>query len=196
MMFKQKEDILTKIRTLSNSRAVHPPAQQWANGGITPIDPLSIPAIPATGWSPDVDQLSREPRRGPHFNELQRFLRQMQNHTQAWPFIVPVNKDEAPDYYNAIMSPMDPSTMEGRLMQGSYADPRDFIADPKVIFENCRQYNDVLTVYIRCAVKLERYMWSLIKEIPEWFYLVEEVEGASLAIVRCASEFRGNPHPT
>ena len=179
MLLKQKETILAKIQTLSNSHAVHPPPQQWADGAITPIDPLSIPAIRATGWSPDMDQLSREPRRGPHFNELRRFLYQMQNHKQAWPFTVPVNRDEVPDYYNAIMSPMDLSTMEDRLMQDSYATPSDFVADLKLIFKNCRQYNDASTVYTKCAVKLEKYMWSLIKEIPEWFYLAEEEEGAS-----------------
>lgn len=26
----------------------------------------------------------------------------------------------------------------------------------------------------KCAVKLEKYMWSLIKEIPEWYDLREQ----------------------
>ncbi|KAL2021590.1 hypothetical protein VTK56DRAFT_6943 [Thermocarpiscus australiensis] len=173
MLLKQKETVLAKIRTLSKSHIIHQPPPQWANG-ITPIDPLSIPAIRATGWSPDMDALARVPRHGPHFNELRRFLYQIQNHKQAWPFLNPVNKDEVPDYYNVITSPMDLSTMEEKLERDLYATPRDLVADLKLIFSNCRQYNDATTVYAKCAAKLEKYMWTLIKEVPEWYDLLEE----------------------
>lgn len=174
MLLKQKETVQAKIQALSKSHVIHPPPQQWANGAIAPIDPLSIPAIRATGWCPDMDELAREPRHGPHFNELRRFLYQIQNHKQAWPFLHPVNRDEVPDYYNVISSPMDLSTVEERLMRDFYTAPKDLVADLKLIFSNCRQYNDSTTVYNKCAVKLEKYMWGLIKEIPEWFDLLEE----------------------
>lgn len=55
MLLKQKEAVQAKIRPLSQSHVIHSPPQQWANGVVTPIDPLSIPAIRATGWSPDMD---------------------------------------------------------------------------------------------------------------------------------------------
>lgn len=83
MLLKQKETVLAKIRLLSKSHIVHQPPQKWAAGIITPIDPLTIPHIRATGWSPDMDELSRQPRHGPHFNEMRRFLYQVQNHKQA-----------------------------------------------------------------------------------------------------------------
>lgn len=174
MLLKQKEVVQAKSRAMSKSHIVHRPLQQWANGVVSPIDPLAIPAIRATGWCPDMDDLSREPRHGPHFNELRRVLYQVQNHKQAWPFLHPVNKDEVPDYYNVITTPMDLSTMEERLMHDSYHSPRDFFGDLKLVFSNCRQYNDAITVYNKCAVRLEKYMWSLIKEVPEWFDLLEE----------------------
>ncbi|EEQ89672.1 histone acetyltransferase [Blastomyces dermatitidis] len=175
MILKQKEAVLAKMRTFSESHIIHPPPPQWANGlTVTSIDPLSIPAIRATGWSPDMDKLAREPRHGRHFNELRRFLNEIQNHKQAWPFLVPVNRDEVPDYYNVISSPMDLSTMEERLECDSYTTPKDLVADLKLIFSNCRQYNDASTVYAKCAVKLEKYMWSLIKKIPEWADLLED----------------------
>ncbi|KAF2262760.1 hypothetical protein CC78DRAFT_554363 [Lojkania enalia] len=120
------------------------------------IHPLSIPAIRATGWSPGIDELAREPRHGPHFNELQRFL-----------------KDEVPDYYNVITSPMDLSTIEERLEHDYYTAPRDLVNNLKLTFSNCRKYNDVTTVYAKCAVRMEKYIWSLIKEIPEWLDLLE-----------------------
>ena len=173
MLLKQKETVQAKIRLLSKSHVVHQPPAQWTST-ISIIDPLSIPAIKATGWSQDMDKLSREPRRGPHFNELRRFLYQIQNHKQAWPFLNPVNRDEVPDYYKTIESPMDLSTMEDRLEHDYYAMPRDLVNDLKLIFKNCKQYNDATTVYTKCAVKLEKFMWAQIKDVPEWFELLED----------------------
>ncbi|KAK0713021.1 histone acetyltransferase GCN5 [Lasiosphaeria miniovina] len=170
MLLKQKETVQAKIRALSKSHIIHQPLGVVA----TPIDPLSIPAIRATGWSPDMDELAREPRHGPHFNELRRFLYQMQNHKQAWPFLNPVNRDEVPDYYNTIKSPMDLSTVEERLERDFYTAPKDLVADLKLIYANCRQYNDSTTVYSKCAAGLEKYMWTLIKEIPEWYELLDD----------------------
>lgn len=174
MLLKQKETVQAKIRILSKSHIVHQPPQQWANATITPIDPCSIPAIEATGWSPEMDELAREPRRGLHFNTCRLFLYQIQNHKQAWPFIKPVDRDEVPDYYVAITSPMDLTTMEERLEQGTYATPNILIDDLKLIFSNCRKYNDPTTVYVKCAAKMEKYMWTLVQEIPEWSDLLEE----------------------
>ncbi|EFQ88722.1 hypothetical protein PTT_15285 [Pyrenophora teres f. teres 0-1] len=173
MLLKQKETVQAKIRSLSKSHLVHPPPQQWANG-VVPFDATTIPAIKATGWSAEMDALAREPRRGRHFNICRLFLYQIQNHKQAWPFLKPVDKDEVPDYYKTITSPMDLSAMEERLENGFYTTPNLFIDDLKLIFSNCLLYNDPTTIYAKCAAKLEKYMWSLVKEIPEWFDLLEE----------------------
>ncbi|KAL4879083.1 Bromodomain-containing protein [Aspergillus karnatakaensis] len=174
MLLKQKATVYAKMRLLSKNHIVHAPPAHWAKGALTPIDLLSIPAIRATGWSPDMDALAREPRHGPHFNELRRFLNQIQNHKQAWPFLHPVNRDEVADYYDVITSPMDLSTIESRLEHDDYGSPKELVRDSKLIFSNCRQYNDATTVYAKCAAKLERYMRSLIREVPEWYDLVED----------------------
>ncbi|KAK3377427.1 Bromodomain-containing protein [Podospora didyma] len=139
------------IRALSKRHIIHQPPQ------IFPIDPLSIPAIRATAWSPQMDELAWIPRHGPHFNEPRRFLYQIQNHTQAWPFLAPVNRDEVPDYYNVIETPMDLSNMEEKLSHDAYNTTKEFIHDLKLVFSN-----------------MEKYMWTLTKEIPEWFDLLEE----------------------
>ncbi|KAJ8122909.1 hypothetical protein ONZ43_g1012 [Nemania bipapillata] len=174
MLLKQKETVRAKIRALSNkSNIVHKPPAQWASGDLRPIDPLSIPAIRETNWSPDMDQLSREPRHGPHFQAFRRFVYQLQNHKQAWPFQHPVNRDEVPDYYNVITSPMDLSIVEERVLQDKYDSPKDLVADVRLICSNCRKYNDETTIYAKCAVRLERYMWGLIKDIPEWSDLLD-----------------------
>ncbi|KAJ5129848.1 uncharacterized protein N7515_005887 [Penicillium bovifimosum] len=178
MLLKQKESVLAKIRTFSKNHIIHPPPPQWADGVIVSIDPLSILAIKATGWTPAMDKLARESshRPGPHFNELRRFLNQIQNHRHAWPFLEPVNREAVPHYYEAIDSPIDLSTIEERLESdpGRYATPKDLVGDLSLMFSNCRQFNDAKTVYSRCAIKLEKYMWKLVGEIPEWSYLLRE----------------------
>ncbi|EDN10276.1 histone acetyltransferase GCN5 [Histoplasma capsulatum] len=167
MLIKQKEAVHAKIRAFSKSHVVHAPPKEWKNGAYK-IDPLSIPAIKESGWSPDMDELARQPRHGPNYNQLLRLLNDMQNHTSAWPFTQPVNGDEVPDYYEVIKEPMDLSTMEEKHEKDLYPTPQDFIKDAKLIFDNCRKYNNENTSYAKSANKLEKFMWQQIRNIPEW----------------------------
>ncbi|EOO00871.1 putative histone acetyltransferase gcn5 protein [Phaeoacremonium minimum UCRPA7] len=171
MLLKQKECVHAKIRAFSKSHIVHQPPKQWKAGGVSAIDPLTIEAIRASGWSPDMDELARQPRHGPNYNQLLHLLNDMQNHASAWPFLVPVNKDDVADYYDVIKEPMDLSTMESKLEADQYPTPEEFTKDAKLIFENCRRYNSENTPYTKSANKLEKYMWQQIKAIPEWSHL-------------------------
>ncbi|KAK5073380.1 histone acetyltransferase [Exophiala xenobiotica] len=172
MLVKQKEAVMAKIRAISKSHVIHPPPSAWKNG-IVEIDPMEIPAIKESGWSPSMDELSRQPRHGPNYNQLLHLLNDMQNHTSAWPFAQPVNREEVPDYYEVIKEPMDLSTMEERLQADLYPRPEDFIKDAKLIFDNCRKYNNETTPYAKSANKLEKFMWQQIKNIPEWSHLAD-----------------------
>lgn len=40
------------------------------------------------------------------YTAMRRILSDLQNHSLSWAFLQPVNKDEVPDYYNVIKSPM------------------------------------------------------------------------------------------
>lgn len=167
MLLKQKEAVQAKIRAFSRSHIVHPPPKEWKNG-VTKIDPLTIPAVKESGWSPDMDELARQPRHGPNYNQLLHLLNDMQNHSAAWPFTQPVNRDEVPDYYEVIMEPMDLSTMEEKHEKDMYPTPQDFIKDAMLIFNNCRRYNNENTPYAKSANKLEKFMFQQIRNIPEW----------------------------
>lgn len=167
MLLKQKEAVAAKIRAFSKSHIVHSPPKEWKNGPCK-IDPMSIPAIKASGWSPDMDELARQPRHGPNYNQLLHLLNDMQNHGSSWPFSQPVNRDEVADYYDVIKEPMDLSTMEQKHEKDLYPTPEDFIKDAKLIFDNCRKYNNETTPYAKSANKLEKFMWSQIKLVPEW----------------------------
>ncbi|KAI1331389.1 hypothetical protein F5Y16DRAFT_408073 [Xylariaceae sp. FL0255] len=157
MLQHQKESILAKIRAMSaSSNVVHQPPAQWKNGVVTPIDPLSVPAIP------------RQSRHPPHYKDLLQLLSNLQNNKSAWPFLQPVDKNIVPDYYDVIHNPMDLSTMETKLEAGQYTTPADFISDARLIFSNCRFYNAEGTVYRQAANKMDKYLLAQVKAFPEW----------------------------
>ncbi|KAF4462664.1 histone acetyltransferase [Fusarium albosuccineum] len=170
MLLKQKECVHAKIRALNTSHVVHQPLKQWENGVIS-IDPLSVDAIRASGWLPDMDELVRQSRYGPNYRELLHILSELQSHESSWPFCQPVRKDGIPDYYEVIKEPMDFSTMEARLEAGQYMAIGDFIKDAQLVFDNCRRFNDETLPYVKCANKLEKYMWQQIHRVPEWSHL-------------------------
>ncbi|XRM40975.1 histone acetyltransferase [Aspergillus tubingensis] len=174
MLLKQKETVLAKMRALSRNHIIHAPPKQW-KVKITPItNPLSIPAILATGWSPSMDDFSREHRRhGPQFNEMRRFLNEVRNHKQAWPFLSPVSRDEVPEYYEVIEQPMDLGTMEEKLERDEYEGPEQLMADLKLVLGNCRLFNEQGTVYVKCAGGLERFVRRVVGEMSGWEGLLD-----------------------
>ncbi|KAF2006672.1 histone acetyltransferase GCN5 [Amniculicola lignicola CBS 123094] len=173
MLLKQKECVNAKIRAVSKSYHIHQPPPQWKTG-LCKIDPLSIPAIKDSGWSPAMDELARAPRHGPNYNALLHLLNDLQNNSNAWPFQQPVNRDEVLDYYDVITEPMDLATMEEKHEKDLYPTPEDFLRDALLVFTNCRRYNNETTPYAKAANRLEKYMWGKIREIPEWAHLEEE----------------------
>ncbi|KAK3072216.1 histone acetyltransferase [Teratosphaeriaceae sp. CCFEE 6253] len=179
MLLKQKAAVHAKIRAVSRSYEVHRPPSPWAR--IAPgdplhaIDPLTLPALRATGWSPDMDALARQPRRNPSHSLLLHLLSALQTSSSAWPFLQPVNGDEVADYYAVIKQPMDLSTMESKLDKDQYDTVEDFVKDVLLVVRNCKRYNAETTPYAKAAGKLEKEMWRKIREVPEWSFL--EAEG-------------------
>ena len=183
LLLKQKSAVHAKIRAVSRSYEIHPPPAAWKKqkaGELTSIDPLTIPAIRATGWSPAMDELSRQPRRNPSHSLLLQLLSALQTHSSAWPFLQPVNGDEVADYYDVITSPMDLSTMEQKLDKDQYENVEEFVKDVLLLVRNCRRYNAESTPYAKAAGKLEKELWRKVREVPEWSYLeVENFESTA-----------------
>lgn len=124
-----------------------------------------------SGWSPEsrhciyLISSERTAIRTPLERLMQRLVDEMLVDGNAWPFIKPVSKDDVPDYYNVITRPMDLSTIEAKVDAGLYADLHDFCADVRLMFSNCRQYNDTSSVYVKCAENLEMFFWGRIREL-------------------------------
>ncbi|XP_051172895.1 nucleosome-remodeling factor subunit NURF301-like isoform X2 [Leptopilina boulardi] len=100
---------------------------------------------------------------------LKKLIKQIQQHKSAWPFMEPVDPNEAPDYYKVIKEPMDLQTIELRINDKSYKKLSEFIGDMTKIFDNCRYYNPKESPFFKCAEALETYFVHKIKCLREKF---------------------------
>ncbi|KAJ1020726.1 hypothetical protein NDA16_004118 [Ustilago loliicola] len=98
------------------------------------VDPSEVPGLKESGWTPEMDELSRRPKRGPHFAVMRHILVELNGHGSAWPFVNPVNGDEVTDYYDVIKNPMDLSTMEAKLENNQYANVDELVADAQLTY--------------------------------------------------------------
>ncbi|KYO46671.1 putative ATP-dependent RNA helicase DHX58 isoform B [Alligator mississippiensis] len=165
-IIKKQKEIIKKLieRKQAQIRKVYPGLTCFKEG-VRQIPIESIPGIRETGWKPlgkekgkelkDPDQL---------YNTLKNLLAQIKTHPSAWPFMEPVKKSEAPDYYEIIRFPIDLKTMTERLKNRYYVTKKLFIADLQRIITNCREYNPPDSDYCKCANTLEKFFYFKLKE--------------------------------
>lgn len=171
----QQAAVLRKIRTIGQSHVIRKGIDHFKDSS-TPIDPLVIPGVKESGWSKEMDELAAKPKRGPHYIAMLSIFTEMQNHPSSWPFVVPINKEEVPDYYQVIKEPMDLSTIETKLENDKYESMDDFIYDCKLVFNNCRQYNGESTTFYKNANKLEKAVIAKLKDFPEYSACIDMLQ--------------------
>ncbi|KAH9839489.1 uncharacterized protein C8Q71DRAFT_703888 [Rhodofomes roseus] len=161
IMLQQREAILSKIREMSRSHIVYDGLPQFREGapeGVT-VDPKDVPGLRESGWTPSMmTGPIRSNGKGAEHNLMEKLLSSLSEHSNAWPFLQPVNADEVPDYYEVIKQPMDFSTMEHKLETNQYSNLDAFLADAQLVLENCRTYNPEGTVYYKNSIKLEKFL--------------------------------------
>lgn len=69
-------------------------------------------------------------------------LLEMECHEHAWPFLVPVNTKQFPQYKKVIKAPMDLSTIKRKLQESSYKCRDEFATDVRLMFSNCEIFNE------------------------------------------------------
>ena len=111
---------------------------------------------------------SSEPSQSRLYAAFKTIISQMKNHPSSWPFLKPVTREEAPDYYEYIKSPMDLKTMDNKLKSKGYTTRKAFVEDAQKIFSNCRSYNSPDTEYYKCADTLQRFFFKKMKEAGMW----------------------------
>ncbi|WPK24947.1 hypothetical protein PUMCH_002246 [Australozyma saopauloensis] len=174
ILLLQKAAIEKKIKSRSQSHVVRPGIRLFKNAKPDfKILPNDIPGLVDSGWLEEMDKLAQKPKRGPHYNFMVTLMSELTNNPLAWPFAVPVNKDEVGDYYDVIKEPMDLSTMESKLENDKYESFDKFLYDCKLIFNNCRAYNAETTTYYKNATKLEKFLNKKIKESADYSHYLE-----------------------
>ncbi|XP_066300549.1 bromodomain adjacent to zinc finger domain protein 2B-like isoform X20 [Branchiostoma lanceolatum] len=69
-------------------------------------------------------------------------LPELEKHEDAWPFLVPVNTKQFPQYKKIIKRPMDLSTIKNKLRDNKYRSREEFAEDVRLICDNCETFNE------------------------------------------------------
>uniref|UniRef100_A0A8C2GE18 Histone acetyltransferase n=1 Tax=Cyprinus carpio TaxID=7962 RepID=A0A8C2GE18_CYPCA len=166
-IIKRQKEIIKKLieRKQNQIRKVYPGLTCFKEG-VRQIPVESIPGIRETGWRPSAKEKSSKELKDPDllYNMLKNLLAQIKTHPDAWPFMEPVKKSEAPDYYEVIRFPIDLKTMTERLKNRYYVTKKLFIADLQRVITNCREYNPPDSEYCKCANTLEKFFYFKLKE--------------------------------
>ncbi|XP_039564098.1 transcription intermediary factor 1-alpha [Passer montanus] len=101
--------------------------------------------------------------------KCERLLLYLYCHEMSPAFQDPV-PPTVPDYYKIIKKPMDLSTIKKRLevTNSFYNKPEDFVADFRLIFQNCAEFNEPDSEVADAGMKLESYFEDLLRNLyPE-----------------------------
>lgn len=94
-----------------------------------------------------------------------RILSKLRKHKPySIPFLLPVKKKDAYNYYDIIKHPMDLQAMQRKIEQGlTKYDEREFLSDLNLIYNNCMQYN-IEGLICEYAKNLKSYGEKLVEE--------------------------------
>jgi hypothetical protein len=81
-------------------------------------------------------------------NKAYQLLNLLELHEESQDFLTPVDykKLDIPMYPIIIKIPMDLGTVKKRIKSRHYRNLQEFIAEVQLIWDNCKKYNDQLTV--------------------------------------------------
>nr|XP_054759583.1 bromodomain adjacent to zinc finger domain protein 1A-like [Lytechinus pictus] len=98
-------------------------------------------------------------------NKCEALLKELIKHPDARPFLNAVSKKAAPDYYRIIKRPMDFSAMQTKVNDYQYSNAAELIADARLIFTNCQQYNRRSSPEYKAGLKVSAFLEKRIKEL-------------------------------
>ncbi|XP_070577872.1 bromodomain adjacent to zinc finger domain protein 1A-like isoform X2 [Ptychodera flava] len=119
----------------------------------------SGPARPKTASSSRGSEWARQ------MKLCEQLIGELIKHKDAWPFLQPVSKKMAPDYHKLIKRPMDLGTMKMKMNQLDYNNPAEIIADARLLFTNCEQYNQPSSQEYKAGSRLSTFLEKKMKEL-------------------------------
>ncbi|XP_068208965.1 bromodomain adjacent to zinc finger domain protein 1A [Palaemon carinicauda] len=96
---------------------------------------------------------------------LETILEELLKHSHSWPFVKPVSKKDAPDYYEIVKKPMDFRKIHAKLFDMKYLKDEEFIADVMLVFQNCQQYNMENTDEYKAGKLLSKYFLKRVHDL-------------------------------
>jgi hypothetical protein len=135
------------------------------SGSIKQIKRILNEATPSKSkWAND-DRIGQEQL----YEALEKVLTVLKNYTEhSLPFLKPVQKRDAPNYYDLIKNPMDLSTMTKKLRSFVYNSKSEFVKDLDLIWSNCLEYNTIPeSIYRKHAFAMKKRSAELLMKVPE-----------------------------
>ena len=80
-------------------------------------------------------------------------------------FIEKPSKKDYPDYYTVISQPMDMKTIDEKIKRNLYANTEEFLSDARLMFNNCRRYNEEGSDIYEDANTLEKVLMAKVREM-------------------------------
>lgn len=95
-------------------------------------------------------------------------LKGLKRHRDGTPFLVPVDPVALgiPDYLNIIKHPMDLSTITKKLEGNEYVSATDFVADVRLMLNNCFTFNAADSQVAKMGRNLEKYLNNVLAKMP------------------------------
>lgn len=81
------------------------------------------------------------------------------------PFLEKPSKKLYPDYYQIIQHPIDMNTIEKNIENDRYGTVDDIVGDFRLMFSNCRKYNEENSMIYDDANRLEKVLNTKLKEL-------------------------------
>ncbi|RKP15026.1 histone acetyltransferase gcn5 [Piptocephalis cylindrospora] len=163
---RQREAVKRAIENRTRSHIIHPGLSCFEEGNRS-VNPMDIPGVRESGWVLDTSKTTpRKHHRNPYNRQMSKITALLRAHSSAWPFQKPVSIDDVPDYPSVIKHPMDLSTVEVKVENDEYRSFTDFERDVRLIFTNCRTFNDPDTRYYKSATRLEAFFNEQVTKNP------------------------------
>jgi Bromodomain len=77
------------------------------------------------------------------WRKCQNIVKSIMSKSKGKWFSEPVTDVIAPEYSKYVKTPMDLGLISNKLRENQYSDPRDFAADMRLVWSNCRTYNGI-----------------------------------------------------
>uniref|UniRef100_L7M5U2 Protein polybromo-1 n=1 Tax=Rhipicephalus pulchellus TaxID=72859 RepID=L7M5U2_RHIPC len=84
-------------------------------------------------------------------------------------FMEKPSRKDYPDYYEVITNPIDMKTIHENVKNNKYSSEESMVTDLKLMFSNCRMYNEEGSQIYRDADTLERALFDKIRELGSLF---------------------------